>query len=160
MVICQKLYHSCCKHSYVFQNIPCSKPEVASLCKGTCKCMAVCAQIIPQKAKPLSSFTNEEGMKLLMGPNYQEAETKAFALADLDRSARLADAVIQATNLEFVQDLLKHLGVDLAVRCLHSEPRLHSREYAKRELISPLLYVASILAGKHLTLVHYSNLSY
>ena len=36
----------------------------------------MCAQIIPQKAKPLSSFTNEEGMKLLMGPTYQEAETK------------------------------------------------------------------------------------
>ena len=33
-------------------------------------------QIVPQKAKPLSFFTNEEGMRLLMGPNYQQAETK------------------------------------------------------------------------------------
>ena len=99
-------------------------------------------------------------MKLLMGPNYHEAETEAFALADLDESAKLADAVTQVTNLEFVKDLLDHLGVDLAVRCLRSEPRLHSKEYAKCELIRPLLYVASILVGKHLALVHYNNLSY
>ncbi|KAL3140352.1 hypothetical protein ABBQ38_004616 [Trebouxia sp. C0009 RCD-2024] len=104
--------------------------------------------IIPQKAKPLSSFTNEEGMKLLMGPNYQEAETKPFALADLKTSARLDDAVMQVTSLVCVKDLLIHLGVDLALRCLRSEPRLHSTEYAKRELISPLLFVASVLAGE------------
>lgn len=104
--------------------------------------------IIPQKAKPLSSFTHEEGMKLLMGPNYQEAETKPFALADLKTSARLDDAVMQVTNLVFVKDLLIHLGVDLALRCLRSEPRLHLKEYAERELISPLLYVASVLAGE------------
>ncbi|KAL0047698.1 hypothetical protein WJX82_009730 [Trebouxia sp. C0006] len=75
---------------------------------------AIKLAIIPQKAKPLlSSFTNEEGMKLLMGPNYQEAETTPFALADLATSARLDDA-----------------------------------EYAKQEVISPLLYVASVLAGE------------
>ena len=50
--------------------------------------------------------------------------------------------------MEFVKDLLSHLGVDLALTCLHSEPRLQSKDYAKRELISPLLYVASVLAGK------------
>ncbi|KAA6426042.1 MAG: hypothetical protein FRX49_03894 [Trebouxia sp. A1-2] len=109
---------------------------------------AIKLAIIPQKAKPLSSFTNEEGMKLLMGPNYHEAETKPFALADLKTSARLDDAVIQLTSLGFVKDLLIHLGVDLALRCLRSEPRLHSKEYAKRELISPLLYIASVLAGE------------
>ena len=98
-------------------------------------------------------------MKLLLGPNYQEAETKPCALADLKTSAKLDDAVIQATNLVLVKDLLVHLGVDLALRCLRSEPRLHLKEYAKRELISPLLYVASVLAGKHLTFVHYSSLS-
>ena len=112
-----------------------------------------------QWTKPLSSFINEEGMKLLMGPNYQEAETKPFALADLKTSARLDDAVIQLTSLGFVKDLLIHLGVDLALRCLRSEPRLHSKEYAKRELISPLLYIASVLAGKHLTYVQFNNLS-
>ena len=140
--------------SQVHLRIPRSEPEVASLFKETCNCIAMCAQIIPQKAKPLSSFTNEEGMKLLMGPNYQEAETKPFALADLKTSARLDDAVMQVTNLMFVKDILIHLGVDLALRCLRSEPRLHLKEYAKRELISPLLYVASVLAGKHLTFVH------
>ena len=98
-------------------------------------------------------------MELLMGPNYQEAETQPFALADLKTSARLDDAVIQVTNLVFVKDLLIHLGVDLALRCLRSEPRLRLMDYAKRELISPLLYVASVLAIKHLILVHYSNLS-
>ena len=98
-------------------------------------------------------------MRLLMGPHYQQAETKPFALADLTPSARLNDAVMHVTNLVFIKDLLTHLGVDLALRCLHSEPRLHTKEYANRELISPLLYVASILAGKHLVLVHYSNLS-
>ena len=140
MVICKtQTFHVASIIMYSKQ--PWSQPEVASLCMGICKCIAMCAQIIPQKAKPLSSFTNEEGMKLLMGPTYQEAETRAFAMADLDKSARLADAVIQVTKLEFVQDLLNHLGVDLALRCLHSEPLLHSKEYAKRELISPLLYV-------------------
>ena len=76
----------------------------------------------------------------------------------LSHSARLDDAVTQVTNLMFVKDLLLHLGVDLALRCLRSEPHLHAKEYAKRELVSPLLYVASVLAGKHLTFVHYSNL--
>ena len=117
-------------------------------------------QIVPQEAKPLSFFTNEEGMRLLMGRNYQQAETKPFALADLTTSASLDDAVIHVTNLVTVKDLLSHLGVDLALRCLRSEPQLHSKEYAKRELISPLLHVASVLAGKHLILVHYSNLSW
>lgn len=97
-------------------------------------------------------------MELLMGPNYQEAETKPFALADLKTSARLDDAVIKLTNLVLVKDLLSHLGVDLALRCLRSEPRLRRKEYAKRDLVSPLLYVASVLAGKHLMFVHYSNL--
>lgn len=140
--------------SQVHLRIPRSDPEVASLFKETCNCIAMCLQIIPQKAKLLSSFTNEEGMKLLMGPNYQEAETKPFALADLKTSAQLDDAVMQVTSLVFVKDLLIHLGVDLAMRCLRREPRLHLKEYAKRELISPLLYVASVLAGKHLTFVH------
>ncbi len=101
-----------------------------------------------------------------MGPNYQQAETKPFALADLTTSARLDDAVIRVTrfvmritNIVTVKNLLSHLGVDLALRCLRSEPHLHQKEYAKHELISPLLYVASILAGKHLMLVHYSILS-
>ena len=106
------------------------------------------AQIVPQNAKPLSSFDNEEGMRLLLGPNYQEAEITPFALADLNTSGPLDGAVTEVTNLEFVKALLNHLGVDFAVRCLRSEPRLHSRDYAKREFISPLLYVASILAGK------------
>ncbi len=67
--------------------------------------------------------------------------------------------MIHVTNLVTVKDLLSHLGVDLALRCLRSEPHLHLKEYAKRELISPLLHVAAVLAGKHLILVHYSNLS-
>ena len=98
-------------------------------------------------------------MKLLMVPNYQEAETKPFTQADFKTSARLDDAVTQVTNLVCVKYLSVHLGVDLALRCLRSVPRLHSREYAKRELISLLLYVASILVGKHITSVHNSNLS-
>ena len=116
----------------------------------------VCADYATE-GKPLSSFTNEEGMELLMGPNCQEAETKPFALADFMTSASLDDAVIKVTGLVLVKDLLSHLGVDLALRCLRSEPRLHRKEHAKRELISPLLYVASVLAGKHLIFVH-SNL--
>ena len=88
--------------SQIYLRVLRSEPEVASIFKETCNCIAMCAQIIPQKAKPLSSFTHEEGMKLLMGPNYQEAETKPFALADLKTSARLDDAVMQVTNLVFV----------------------------------------------------------
>ncbi len=76
----------------------------------------MCAQIVPQKAKPLSSFTNEEGMKLLLGPNYQEAETKPFPMANLNTSARLEDALTQVTDMESIEDLLSHLGVDLAAQ--------------------------------------------
>lgn len=105
-------------------------------------------QVLPQKARPLSSFTNEAGMKLLLGPNYQEATTRSFPMADVDTLAKLENNLGQVTNLEYVEDLLSHLGVDLALRCFQSEPRLQSKEYAKRELISPLLYVAAVLAGK------------
>ncbi len=73
---------------------------------------------------------------------HQQAETRPFALADLTITARLDDAVIQATNLVFVKDLLFHLGVDLALRCWRSEPRLCRKDHSKRDLISPLLYVA------------------
>ena len=59
---------------------------MASLVKETCRYIAMCPQTITQKAKLLSSFTNEEGMQLLLGPTYQEAETKPFALADLTTS--------------------------------------------------------------------------
>ena len=87
-------------------------------------------------------------MKLLLGPVAQEATTRSFPMADVDTSARLENNLRQLTNMQYVVDLLGHLGVDLALRCFHSEPRLQSKEYAKRELISPLLYVASVLAGK------------
>lgn len=69
-------------------------------------------------------------------------------MAIVHPSARLETNLRQVTNLEYVEDLLSHLGVDLALRCFQSEPRLQSKEYAKRELISPLLYVASVLACK------------
>ena len=59
----------------------------------------------------------------------------------------------------FVNNLMSHLEVDLSLRCLQSEPRLHLKEYAKQELISPLLYVASVLAGKHLTFAHANDMS-
>ena len=93
------------------------------------------------------------GPEALDGSKLPAGETKTFALADLKTSARLDLALIQVTKHVFINDLLAHLGVDLALRCLRSEPCLHTKEYANREVISPLLYVASVLAGKHLTFV-------
>lgn len=76
--------------------------------------IATCAQTIPQKAKPviLHQRGRHEALRHLIGPNYQEAETKPFAPADLKTLARLDDAVIQVTNFVFVKDLLIHPRVD------------------------------------------------
>lgn len=86
-------------------------------------------------------------MNLLLGPDY-EVTTLPFAMDELHPSEALEDEVRQMTSMKVVGDLLHHLGVDLALRCLHSEPHVQKKESAKREFISPVLYTAAILAGK------------
>ncbi len=106
-----------------------------------------CAQVRFKPPKPLSAFTNQEGRDLLMASNHHREELGAFPKATVNE-AELLDQNVQAlTGLRTVGDLLQHLGTELALRCLRMEPRLQTKEYAKRELISPLLYVAATLAG-------------
>ena len=106
-----------------------------------------CLQIFPQIAKPASSFTDEEGLELLLGPEYKQANKQPFPMAEINKSALLNDGVNQATGLQTDEDLLNHLGIDLALRCLCIEPCALAKEYPKREFISPVLYAASILSG-------------
>ena len=84
-------------------------------------------------------------MNLLLGPDCR-VTTAAFAMDELLEA--LEDEVRQMTNMKVVDDLLQHLGVDLALRCLHSEPHLQRKESANRELINPVLYTVAILAVK------------
>lgn len=73
-------------------------------------------------------------------------------MAKLDTAATLDPGVTQVTGFETVGDLLSHLGADLALRCLRREPHLLAKEKNNREIISPVLHAAFILAGKLLTL--------
>ena len=74
-------------------------------------------------------------------------------MAEMDTAAPLDPSVKQMTGLGTVADLLSHLGADLALKCLRCEPRLHTKEHANRELISPILYAASVMAGNLLNSV-------
>lgn len=104
-------------------------------------------QVILKEPKPLSSFSNEEGLELLLGPKHSEAKTLSFPKADINTEDKLSEVVSQAMDLATVGDVLCHLGADLAMRCLHGEPHSYTKEYARREVISPLLYAASVLSG-------------
>lgn len=104
-------------------------------------------QVILKEPKPLSSFSNEEGLELLLGPKHSEAKNVSFPMADLHTEDKVNEIVRHAMDLATVGDVLRHLGADLAMRCLHGEPRSYTKEYAGREVISPLLYAASILSG-------------
>ena len=148
--------HLACRHS--FQTALRQNTQKCSIVLDTpyLQQMRFCyLQILPLKAKPLSSFTNEEGLKLLLGPNHSRVKGKfTFPMADLDKLAPPESDVQQATGLKTFEDLLAHLGADLALRCLRSEPREASKEYAKREYISPILYIATVLAGELLNYHH------
>ena len=107
-------------------------------------------QILPLKAKPLSTFTNEEGLRLLLGPTHPKPTSQSFPKAELDAAALLDVGVTQVTGFRTVEDLLSHLGADLAFKCMHSGPSPYTKQYANREIISPILHAASLLAGNPL----------
>ncbi len=72
----------------------------------------------------------------------------AFPADIIDGDAKLDAEVASVLRVGTVQPLLDHLAFDLSLRCLRTQPRLLTKEYAKRELISPLLYIAAVVAGE------------
>ena len=107
-------------------------------------------QVVLHKPKALSSYTNKEGLKLLLGETAAKVEVDktAFPADIIDGDAKLDAEVASVLRVGTVQPLLDHLAFDLSLRCLRTQPRLQTEESTKRELISPLLYIAAMLAGE------------
>ena len=103
------------------------------------------------KSKAAIIVHTQEGLELLLGPYHNRVESVTFPMADLDKLAPPESGVQHATGLKTVEDLLAQLGADLALRCLRSEPRQGLKENAKREYISPVLYIATVLAVSYST---------
>ena len=78
----------------------------------------------------------------------------------MNEAEQLKADVQALTGLQTVGHLLQHLGTELALRCIRIDPRLQTKEYAKRELISPLLYIAAILAGTACHIAFHIAISY
>lgn len=45
-------------------------------------------------------------------------------------------------------DALDHLGKEIFLRCAVDDPDAAKKELSRRELISPVLYIAAFLTGK------------
>jgi hypothetical protein len=60
----------------------------------------------------------------------------------------LSQDLLSATGLPKTGDILKHVGADLSIRCWQSYPSNAGKEGSKRELISPIIFAAAVLAGK------------
>ena len=80
-------------------------------------------------------------MELLLGDTAAitvEVDKTAFPADIIDGDAKLDAEVASVLRVGTVQPLLDHLAFDLSLRCLRTQPRMLTEEYAKRELISPL----------------------
>ena len=114
--------------------------------RQTWKCTGQYMQVI---SKPFSSVSNEEGYEM-SGVELRHAtlNTQMFSPLPLASEKMLSHDLISTTGLSRFEDVLKHLGADLAMRCWKTHPSDAAKNASRRELISPVIFAAAVLAGK------------
>mmetsp|Transcript_2177 Transcript_2177/g.4886 ORF Transcript_2177/g.4886 Transcript_2177/m.4886 type:complete len:410 (-) Transcript_2177:550-1779(-) len=95
--------------------------------------------------QPFSSITLDDGYRML-GVSRMQDEV-LVAKTDLTMDEELADTLQKSTRFKTVEDLMLHLGDDLAARMIVSNPQ-DDWKLARgcRELIGPVLMAAALLA--------------
>ncbi len=105
-------------------------------------------QVISQ-VKAFSTFKALEAFELLDTPlKFAEEEDAAFQEAACAADVPLAYELARSTSFKTQGDLFDHMGVDLALRCMESNPADAGKEATRRELISPVIFAAAALSGQ------------
>ena len=123
--------------------------------------ISVCAVVlllqVTSCVQPFSSYNREQGMKLLGIHEYDMDEDDDMFICDEWKSqAVLSEALKACTSCDTVEELMAHLGRDLALRCLEGHySGLFGKEASKRELISPILFTAAALTEDMRVLANY-----
>ena len=81
----------------------------------------------------------------------------SFSQADIDEDQELDESVNLVTSFHKVKDLCRHYAIDLSLRCSNDDPSAARKETMKRDLMSPLLYLAAALGGKLTTILSDSS---
>lgn len=114
-------------------------------------------QVQVVKPSPLSLVDEARGKQILTGNKFSVLLPTSFSQADFDEDQELDDSVKLITGFHKVKDLCRHYAIDLSLRCLNDDPSATRRETMKRDLISPLLYLAAALGGKLSTILSDSS---
>jgi hypothetical protein len=97
---------------------------------------------------PFTKVTKEDGLRLLDVLSISKPDDDPFPGEDFEDGAHLPAAVQQCTGFNVAGDIVRHVGKELAVRCFVGHPRENPKEAGCRELISPVLAAAALLAGE------------
>ena len=95
-----------------------------------------------------SSFKAIEAYSVLdTAKQYADDVATEFPLAPYDPMAPTERVLQECLDLHTHGDVVQHVGKELALRCCKTDPRQHTKEASKRELIGPVIFAAATLAG-------------
>ena len=101
------------------------------------------------KCKAFSSFKREDTWQLLHTKMQQVPEREECFPKDDDVPGAALDEELQSVlPIKTQADIIAFVGQELALRCCKTDPRKHSKEVSKRQMISPVIYTAAALAGE------------
>ena len=104
-------------------------------------------------SKPFSSVGKEEGYKIL-GVKLQHAkfDPDKFVPQQIVSDQMLSQDLQTATGFSKIGDILQHMGFDLAIQSWQTHPSNDGKEASRRELISPVIFAAAVIAGNSVVL--------
>lgn len=90
--------------------------------------------------KPFASMSNKEGHDIL-GAELRHAisKPKLFVPQPIVPDQMLSPDVLSSMGLSTTQDVLKHMGANLAMHCWRMAPSNAGKEARRREVISPVI---------------------
>ncbi len=71
-----------------------------------------------------------------------------FDAQSLVSDQKLSQDLYSTTELATVEAVSRRMSVDLAMRCWETHPSNTGKEASRRELISPVIFAAALLAGE------------
>jgi hypothetical protein len=98
-------------------------------------------------AVAFSSYSEDSLHTLLKTSVAVDEHDAAFPYAVYNQDAPLQPSLSAALNISKHSELLDLVGKELALRVYTGDAQRYPKEASRRELISPLLFAAALLAG-------------
>ncbi|BDA50822.1 hypothetical protein COCOBI_17-0400 [Coccomyxa sp. Obi] len=104
-------------------------------------------------SKACSALKTPEGLMLLGLPDEYDIDAEDVAVSSVDGTEALPESLCKAiprfavSGCGTIDDILNHFAEDLYLRQRVFDPMASSKEYSRRELISPILYCAACLTS-------------